>query len=377
VENEFLAPRFVGKRFTGGSIPLEMLRDLAALEDMLVEVAKWVFREQNERQRIPRGFAESIHLRLTGVRAGSAIPVIMLESSQAALPEIGYGYQHYLESARGLIIDTIAAANDNNSSAFPLPPHCLSYFDRLGRSLREGERIEFSSTAGEVVPLTRETRFRLLTASSIRTISEEVVLRGSVHEADQDKLTFQMTLISGHKVPGVIPEALLESFVEAFTRYRDGTLVAIEGVARYDRHPKRLKVIESVERVTILDELDVPARIDDLRLLKDGWMDGRGGRLSPEGLDWFVSSFQSEFTGDLPLPYVYPTEEGGLRLEWEVASLDLSVNIDLNAKTGVFHSLNCETDADGAETLNFETDGWAKLRIIVGGSPSGEAGAES
>lgn len=377
MENDFLAPRLVGKRFEGASIPLEMLRDLAALEDMLVEVAKWVFREKNpKRQRLPRGFAESIHLRLTGVREGSAVPVITLESNEGALPHVGHAQLPYLVEARDTIIEAIASANDNATS-FELPAKYLSYFDRVGRSLRDDERIEFRSKEGEVVPLTREVRSRLLSASSIRTISEEVTLRGSLPAVDQEKLTFEMNLISGQKLPGVIPEELLDAFLEGFNGYRDGLRVAVAGVARYERNPKRIKLMESVERITLLDELDVAARVDELRLLKDGWLEGSGRAPSAAGLNWFVSSFQREFSGDLPLPYVYPTEDGGVRLEWDLDPLDISIDIDFDSKSGALHMLDRETDSDRSETLELERDGWATARETLEAAANRAKGSES
>lgn len=378
MESEFLAPRLVGTRFESASIPLEMLRDLAALEDMLLEVTKWVFRQKKaDRRRLPRGFAESIHLRLTGVRAGSAIAAISLEARDGELPHLGHIYLPYLEEARDLIVGDIAKANDNASPSFELPPEFLSYFDRLGRSLRNDERIEFQSKEGKPVPLTRQVRAKLLSASSIRLISEAVSLRGSLHEVDQDKLTFQMTLINGQKVPGVIAEELLESFLEGFNGYRDGLRVSIEGVGRYERSPKRLKVIESVERVSLLDELDVPARLDELRLLKDGWLDGRGRAPSTEDLDWLAATFQREFYDDLALPYVYPTEDGGVRLEWELGSLDVSVDINLRSKSGTLHALDRDTDQDRAEVLDLHGEGWATLRELVGSREADRNGKES
>jgi len=52
---EFLNPRLIGDRFTGHSIPLEVLKDLSALEELLVEVAKWHYRTDNpQRKRIPK-----------------------------------------------------------------------------------------------------------------------------------------------------------------------------------------------------------------------------------------------------------------------------------------------------------------------------------
>jgi len=75
----FLRPRLTGPRFEGHGIPLEVLKDLAVLEEMIVEVAKWKYlKDHPERLRSPRGFTEGIELKLTGIDEGSAIPVICL-----------------------------------------------------------------------------------------------------------------------------------------------------------------------------------------------------------------------------------------------------------------------------------------------------------
>ena len=68
---DFLRPRLVGKRFEGHSIPLELLGDLAVLEAMVIEVAKWRYLQDNpNRKRSPRKFTEGISLTLTSVEQG-------------------------------------------------------------------------------------------------------------------------------------------------------------------------------------------------------------------------------------------------------------------------------------------------------------------
>ena len=42
----FLSPKLEGQRFAGHSVPLDMLKDFAAFQEMLVEVAKWRFLEE-------------------------------------------------------------------------------------------------------------------------------------------------------------------------------------------------------------------------------------------------------------------------------------------------------------------------------------------
>jgi hypothetical protein len=54
--------------------------------------------------------------------------------------------------------------------------------------------------------------------------------------------------------------------------------------------------------------VDVPSRIDELRGLEAGWLDGYGKAPSQEGLNWFSNAFENRYPDDLALPYIYPTE---------------------------------------------------------------------
>jgi hypothetical protein len=46
-DHVFLKPRFVGKRFDNHSLPLEILKDLAVLEELIIEVAKREYIKKN------------------------------------------------------------------------------------------------------------------------------------------------------------------------------------------------------------------------------------------------------------------------------------------------------------------------------------------
>ena len=70
----FLRLRLLGMRFDDHGVPLELLKDIAVLEEMVVEVAKLKFLKENaSRQRSPRGFAKGASLKLTTIEKGSAI----------------------------------------------------------------------------------------------------------------------------------------------------------------------------------------------------------------------------------------------------------------------------------------------------------------
>ena len=81
--------RYVGARFNGAKLPLDVLADLPAFRDLVVAFAKDLWRKQNaDRQRVPRGFDRSMSFDLTAIEDGSAIPNLTWdrESAQSCLP---------------------------------------------------------------------------------------------------------------------------------------------------------------------------------------------------------------------------------------------------------------------------------------------------
>lgn len=352
----FLKPRLTGKRFEGHAIPLEFLKDLAVLEEMIVEVAKWQFlKEHTERKRSPRGFTEGIELKLTAVEEGSAVAVISLIVAANSLFPLEN--QAYFEQARDAIVSVIDAARQNKPITEHFPEKALGYFDRMGRSLRSGEAIEFDTPSHSTpVRLTKEIRRKLVLASSaVKELTEEISIRGVIPEADQDDMTFEIQLIDGRKVRAPMATQHLDTILEAFNGYKDGSRVHIQGVGKFNRN-ERLQGLESIEQITLLDPLDIPARLDELRSLQDGWLDGKGVAPSTAGLDWLANAFDSKYPEDLPLPFVYPTADGGVRAEWSMEPYELSLEIDLSKKTGAWHQLKMDTDEEDARSLNLETD---------------------
>ncbi len=348
----FLQPRLIGPRFEGHAIPLEFLKDLAVLEEMIVEVAKSQFRKENpKRQRIPRNFTEGIELKLTGVEEGSTILVIgLFISSSFLFPPA----QTYFEEARNAIISGIDAAEQNKSITDYLPEKALGYFDRIGRSLREGEAIEFPTSKPEKpVRLTKETRRKLILASSqIKELTEEASVRGTIPEADQGNMTFTVQLINGRKIR--CPMGMhSETILEALNHYKKDTRVLLKGIGKFDRN-ERLQGFESIEHINILDDLDVPARLDELRELREGWLEGKGKVPTAESLDWFASAFEHNFPDDLPLPFIYPTPEGGIQAEWSLDSYEVTWEIDLDQHKSEWHALNMQTDDEVLQSLDLD-----------------------
>lgn len=94
---------------------------------------------------------------------------------------------------------------------------------------------------------------------------------------------------------------------------------------------------------------EISARLDQLKHLQAGWLDGRGETFSPEGLDWLANRLENVLRGDQPRPHLYPTPEGGVRAEWSRPPIDASLEVDLHQQTAYWHSVNLDDDSDEVE----------------------------
>lgn len=360
----FLRPRLIGARFEDHAIPLELLKDLSVLEEFIVEVAKAEFlKDHPERQRTPRGFTEGVTLKLATVQEGSAMPVIVFSVATATTSLFPPDAQIYFERGRDAIVCAIAAAQKSQSVVDILPEKTLGYFDRLGRGLRGNEFIEFPvPNQPEPARLSRETRRRLVLASStVKELTDEVTVRGTIPEADQDDMTFELQLFDGHKIKAPLPAEHHEIIIKAFNGYQAGQRVAIKGVGRFNRSEKLL-AIETVEHVTPLDPLDVPARLDELRFLKDGWFEGHGKAPNHTGMDWLADAFTSYYPEILQLPHLYPTPDGGIRFEWPLGAVEASLDIDLTTHRAQWHQFDTKTDQDADDSFDLSNvEGWQTL----------------
>lgn len=361
----FLKPRLTGPRFDAAEIPLEVLADFAALSELLLELAKWKWKEANPgRRRVPKGFLDGFELRVAKVEPGSAIPVITLVAPSGPLFD-----RQYFEDARLAVVEAVCAAESGGAIGSVIPQQFLGYFDRFGRSLREGEAIELEDARnGKKGRLTRESRKALVRASTLPRVTEEGRLYGQIHEFDQRNRSFQIQLENGSIVRGIpVDETHYDAILHAHSGYRTGQRVRIDGVLVYGREGD-LQSVERVESVTNMDTLDVGMRLDGLRQLKDGWLDGEGPALSPAGLDWLEQMFERHYPDDCISPHLFPTPEGAVRGEWQLAPWSVSIDFDLVAKKADCHALNLESDEEVEKVIDAGSDaGWAELAELIRG----------
>ena len=102
--------------------------------------------------------------------------------------------------------------------------------------------------------------------------------------------------------------------------------------------------------------LDVAARLNELRAMQDGWLDGDGVAPPHVGLDWLADAFNRHYPDDLPLPYAYPTPEGGVQMEWSLGPFEISLEIDLASHSAEWFWVEIPTDAEDERMLNLDDE---------------------
>lgn len=353
--NEFLTPRLTGKRFEDHTIPLELLEDFAALEELFIEVAKWIYLTENsDRKRVPRGFTTDVALKLSSIETGSAIPKIILVTLSTGL--FPNDNMEYYEKAKGNILRSIDAASKEEEVTKYIPDNLLIYFNRIGKRLRDDESIDFSPGSELKAQLNKTTRKRLvLASSSLNEVTIETTIRGTIPEADKSKRTCTIMTNNGQRIMAKLRGIHATTLLEAFNSYESKARVLISGLGRFDKHDK-LVSFESIEHISMLDPLDVPSRLEELSNLENGWLNGEGVAMKKEDLTWFADLFENNYNPQLPLPHLYPTPIGGIQAEWFSPTHDISFTIDLTNKSGFYQAMNRNSDEVNEITLDLKKD---------------------
>lgn len=107
---------------------------------------------------------------------------------------------------------------------------------------------------------------------------------------------------------------------------------------------------------------DIGARLDELRLLEDGWLEP--GSIAPckKGLDWLEEAFRLHYTGKAEPPYLYPMFEGGISVEWSIKPFEITLEINLATKQAYWHSMDMVTKESEEKDINLTDEaGWQWL----------------
>lgn len=368
-----LSPRFTGERFSAHTLPLALVKDLEALQGIIVEIARAEFIAANpNRRRLPRGFGDALTLHLVGTEPGSFIAHVALLVTATGLPGLAPEFTA-ARSACNTFMDAVHHAQYDGGPAPTLPEAAWPYVERFGRGLRDGEAIDLGSRNGRQTELTKEVRRRLLlTRAGVQVVTDEVQLAVRLGDVRPKERTITLELSDHRSVVATLTPQQLQELNDVRVGDFGATWLHVEGVGSFDR-AQQLQRVDEVHSIELLESLDPRVQFEKLKLLPDGWLDGsRGSVLDHSLLDRVGAWLDEHLTEDAPLPRLYPTPEGGLEAEWLVGRIDLSIEFDPIAKTVEWHEMNLDTEEVDDRTLALDdVDGLSALgkamvRVVTG-----------
>jgi hypothetical protein len=113
-------------------------------------------------------------------------------------------------------------------------------------------------------------------------------------------------------------------------------------------------------------DFDITARVAELKLLKDGWLDGKGKALGSNSLKWLSDSFDQLYDQKLPLPRLFPTPEGNIHAEWVFNEWEISLEIDLTTKISEYQAVNTASLKEINDTYDLnDSNSWSKLCLSL------------
>lgn len=313
--------RYVGTRFDGGHLPLDVLPDLFAFRDLIIARAKeqWL-RENPGRLRLPRGFNHSLLFDLVGLKDESAGPLIKwdreaaIRASPSLAGEIGVLLgQAYAETAN--------LFSDAAGGKFPsvLPRDQLGALNRFGSALRPGEKIELkgqNDNQGDVIYVDFDRRKNLLTKVG-ETYTKRYAAAGTLITASSDGYIVLDAEGLGRITLQIPSEIVLQHY--------DGNLgsdVQFDLMIVLDASD-RFRAVQDCLDVTIVDASDdqefrdAMARISELRKLEKGWLDGDGEAVSQTAIRTARAVLHRRPDIAKLRLGIFPTEEGGLTFEFQ------------------------------------------------------------
>lgn len=362
-----LEPRFTGERFRANTLPLSLLRDLEALQGIILEIAKDEFRLANpSRRRIPRGFSEGLTLHLVGSREGSYVAQIGMVIDSDVLPGFDPRTQA-ARSARDRFVDAIAHAQDSSQDLSPpLPAGVWPYVEKFGRGLHDGEAIDLVRREGSTLQFTKELRRRLLlTRPGVDMLTDEVDLVVKLGDVRPKEHSITIELVDGRSIAATVTDQQLEELSDVRVGEFGLSWLRASGIGSFDRS-QQLQRVDEVTVIELLDPMDPRVQLEKLKVLRDGWLDGDGSPLSLDLLAWVGTWFDEHLNEDTPLPCLYPTPEGGVEAEWLIGRLDISIEFDEAAGVVEWHAMDLDTGKADEKTINFDdTEALAELGRLM------------
>lgn len=347
----FLEITFEGGRFDGHSAPVTSLAELATFQQILLEVARHLYKSAHKRKRVPHGFPDAAQLHLVGVR-NNCLTAVLARPVQGAWTPTLLDYRVF-EDARDIGVEALVAAETKQPLPERFPTIAVGLLGHLGRQLGDGEslRVRGNGSAARVTQMSREW----IATMTQEPLERDVRIEGEVEQIDDGANWFSLRTDDGGKTQVPFRAHQREMVMEAL-RQRPLTRVHVRG-RTLSSAPRRLEAVDEIESLDHERAEDIErlwARLDALEKTERGWCDGEGEPPTPEALAQArgVLARLLADCADVERPKLYVIPDGGLQAEWLVHDWAAEVRFGPEGEAISLEATHGYTLDDVSETLD-------------------------
>jgi len=366
---EFIRMRLAGGRFDTHLVPFDVLSDLAAYRELVVDLARVLFKRSNpNRRKVPRGFTDSFQLGVASLTPGNSVTLASRTFSNDAYasledqPSFPFPAHDEFIAARNMIFEVISRANDGLRLPKDFPTALASKFNKFGRNFRQDEFLEMSE--GSRTPVrygssTRKTIVLEVGNSYEGHVERDFKFDGGrrteslIHLIAPDAMTVELM------VPNLDEWDLLNSKV--------GQTARITGLGLFDRQDRLTKITEYEEIPFGSSEpiASTAARLREIESTPSGWYSEGNPAPASSAINSMRTLLGAMETSGIPRPYIFPLPEGGVVAEWSLGGGEISATVEPDAMAAEFLAVNTDGPGEIEDYIHFDVEDLAGVALRV------------
>ncbi|WP_288266517.1 hypothetical protein [uncultured Bifidobacterium sp.] len=359
-------------------LPLAVLSELDNYNKLIIDVAKRLYLRQHPSKRLPKGFAQEIDLRLTGVKTGCVvvnIERIGKDTLQQPLFDDADMQDDYVDQARKMTTKTIKQIKSSKDCSFigDFPAESLNRLYKMGKTLNDDEKITLSEADNSISADIDSEWTSIVTGKDQPSIIERTIdgqVIGMRDEGDKFKYTF-FIYDTHNEVTGTVDKEKWDTFYHFFDKQARAKMCSLSVVCKMNDNEIR-NIVHTYNIESSLPS-EFVNRLEELAGLKDGWYDVTNGipqgKHIPDSVLARVQTFLREiltsdnFNDELIDLSIFPTIPGGIQLEWKTLDYEVSFNADDSVEAYDFD----DSREDSERTFNRQDSAAAILEWLTKG----------
>lgn len=243
---ELATLRFDGPRFRDHGLDVDVLPEIIAYKDLIIETAKEIWRNKNPgKTRLPKGFGSELIVKFFELREGSTLVPLEREYTD---PEMQMDLPDIFDDAADILDDAVQAATEGASPPADLPSPVIRQLGEFGKTLDDSDCVGLKSRRHTSMAFFDTSAKKRIAGWAEPTYFDEVDYVGEIRAADLDGSKFSIRIEGGRKISGVFNAEQERVVIEALSHH-DTQRLKIKGQAEFYTHDGKAKRISRVDNL--------------------------------------------------------------------------------------------------------------------------------